>query len=335
MIMRKLIGILVCLSAIATGIASAGAEDPDADTLRLGRHFTELFQKGAVEDVWQRMSEEMQSALGGLDKLRAFQVSVSAMSGPQAGILDEATERRDGLRTYRRRAAHRNGASLLWQWSFGDDDRIEGFFVRAVPEEAESAHLAYQTRAALRLPFDGRWYVFWGGRTLEQNYHAENEAQRFAYDFVVRENGKTHTGDGASLENYHCWDRPILAPADGTVVSRIDGLPDQPIGQTDTEHPAGNHVVLDLGDGEFVFLAHLRRGTVTVGVGDRVESGEEIGRCGNSGNTSEPHLHMHMQTTPDLHAGEGLPAQFQDYLADGVRQARGEPVRGQTVGVEN
>ncbi len=330
MIMRKLTGLLCGVVAVAAG-SSVCAQEPDLRTLQLGRHFTEVFQTGSAEDVWSRMSDKMQAALGSLNHLKGFQASVRLTFGPQTNILDERTERRSTLRTYRRRATHASGADVVWQWSFGPDDNIEGFYVRRVPEEAVSAYLNYETRAALRLPFEGEWYVFWGGRTLEENYHAENPAQRFAYDFVVHKDGKSHSGDGARLTDYHCWDRAILAPADGTVVARVDGLPDQAIGETDAQRPAGNHVVLDLGEGEFVFLAHLRRGSVTVEAGERVRSGQEIGRCGNSGNTSEPHLHMHMQTTPDLAAGEGLPAQFRNYRADGVLQERGEPVRGQTV----
>ncbi|WP_295814159.1 M23 family metallopeptidase [uncultured Nitratireductor sp.] len=330
MIPSKISRLIVCLTAIVIG-AATHARATDADTLKLGRHFTEVFQQGGAEEIWQRMSKKMQEALGDIDYLKGFQASISAAHGPQTEIVEEETERGDSLRTYRRRSAHENGADLIWRWSFGPDDRIEGFYVRRVPEASSSAHLDYQTRASLELPFTGDWYVFWGGRTLEQNYHAENQAQRFAYDFIVREDGSSHVGDGAALEDYYCWDRPILAPADGTVVAQVDGLPDQAIGETDAERPAGNHVVLDLGAGEFVFLAHLRRGSVKVEIGDGVRGGDEIGRCGNSGNTSEPHLHMHMQTTPDLKSGEGLPAQFQNYRADGVLQERGEPVRGQTV----
>ena len=70
---------------------------------------------------------------------------------------------------------------------------------------------------------------------------------------------------------------------------------------------------------------------MAVAEGERVEAGQEIGRCGNSGNTSEPHLHFHLQTTPVLGEGEGLPAFFNAYMADGETVERGEPVRGQTV----
>lgn len=110
-----------------------------------------------------------------------------------------------------------------------------------------------------------------------------------------------------------------------------DGLSDNKPGVMDRDHPTGNHVILDHGNGEFSFLAHLKQGSVAVKVGDRVKPGDKLGLCGNSGNTSEPHLHYHLQTTAKFGAGEGLPAQFLNYIADGKEVARGEPVQGQTI----
>ena len=96
--------------------------------------------------------------------------------------------------------------------------------------------------------------------------------------------------------------------------------------------PAGNHVVIDHGNGEYSLLAHFRRGTVTVHAGDRVKAGELLGHCGNSGNSSEPHLHIHLQNASKFGSGEGLPMQFRDYCANGKPVATGEPRKGQTIG---
>jgi len=123
----------------------------------------------------------------------------------------------------------------------------------------------------------------------------------------------------------------ILAPADGTVLDAVDGLPDQAIGTRNTKAITGNHVMLDLGNGEYAMLAHLRQGSVAVKAGQRVVAGQELGRCGNSGNTSEPHLHFHLQDAPEFGQGNGLPAFFERYVADGEVVERGEPVRGQTI----
>jgi len=105
---------------------------------------------------------------------------------------------------------------------------------------ASTRFLDYQTKTQLLLPFNGEWYVYWGGRTVGQNQHAMMSDKRFAYDFLIL-------------------------------------------------------------------------------------------RQGSSGHSSEPHLHYHLQNTPVLYAGNGLPAQFIDYFADGEHVTRGEPVARQTV----
>lgn len=302
------------------------------DALEMGRERSEAFLAGELEPIWEDMTAEMQSGLGSLDAFTAFREQIAADLGEEAEILDEETTTEGEFAVYLRTAEWSNSeAPILMQWAFDADGQIAGFFVRPQPVAAESAYLDYETRADLRLPFDGEWFVFWGGRDIESNYHAADPAQRFAYDFLVMEDGQSYAGDPQLLESYHCWGREILAPADGQVIATVDDLPDLPIGQTDPENPAGNHVILALGGEEFAFLAHMQQGSITVQRGEEVAQGDVLGLCGNSGNTSEPHLHFHLQTTPDLMDGEGLPAQFQTYLADGQPVARGEPVKGQTV----
>jgi murein DD-endopeptidase MepM/ murein hydrolase activator NlpD len=99
----------------------------------------------------------------------------------------------------------------------------------------------------------------------------------------------------------------------------------------DAKNPAGNYVLLDHGDGEYSLLAHLIPGSLAVKPADRVVAGQLLGRCGNSGHSSEPHLHYHLQTSAKVGDGDGLPAQFHGYLADGSLVSRGEPQRGQTI----
>ena len=199
------------------------------------------------------------------------------------------------------------------------------------PEPAPTRFADYETKARLRLPFDGEWLVVWGGRTLTDNYHVISVGQRFAYDFLIRRNGSTHSGAGKDNAEYYCWDAPILAPADGVVVTTVDGIADNAPGVMNPLTPVGNHIVIDHGNGEHSLFAHFRKGSIVPKVGDRVKRGQLLGRCGNSGNSSEPHLHYHLQTARYFGEGEGLPAQFNDYVADGKRVRRGEPVRGQVV----
>ncbi|WP_421952384.1 peptidoglycan DD-metalloendopeptidase family protein [Pelagibacterium sp.] len=301
-------------------------------TLDMGRERTEAFISGDLEPIWDEMTPQMQEGLGSLDDFSAFHQQIATELGEETAILDEEATTEGEFSVYTRIGEWSLiDSPIVMEWSFDTDGMIAGFFIQPQPEAAPSARLDYETRSELRLPFDGEWYVFWGGRDIADNYHAGDPAQRFAYDFVVKDNGQSHAGDPQQLENYHCWGREILAPADGQVIAMVNDLPDQPIGETDAENAAGNHVILALAEDEFAFLAHMRQGSVTVQRGQEVARGDVLGLCGNSGNTSEPHLHFHLQTTPDLMDGEGLPAQFQNYEADGEPIARGEPVRGQAV----
>jgi Peptidase family M23 len=89
-------------------------------------------------------------------------------------------------------------------------------------------------------------------------------------------------------------------PAAGRVSQVVDDQPDQAIGQSDIEHPAGNLVVIDIGSGRYVMMAHFRPGSIRVRVGETVRAGQQLGSVGNSGNTSEPHLHIQVQNRPTL-----------------------------------
>jgi len=180
------------------------------------------------------------------------------------------------------------------------------------------------TKQAYGLPFEGEWYVFWGGRNVLSNYHYEYASQRYAYDLVRVEDGFSYRGDATKNESYFAFGQPILAPYDGKVVHVVNDIPDNdPVGSMNPEQPAGNVVVIDHGNGEFSFLAHLQEGSVEVKVGDRVAKGDEIGLSGNSGNSSEPHLHYQVSDRPDLFEGKSIRVQWDGGL---------DPVQGMSVG---
>lgn len=186
------------------------------------------------------------------------------------------------------------------------------------------------TAVVLPLPADGTWLVFWGGDDPRDNYHVLTPSQRHAYDLVVWEDGSTFRGEGTRNEDYFCFGRPIVAPADAKVVEVVSGLPDNTPGQMDPAHAAGNHVMLELAAGRYLLLAHMQAGSVVLREGDQVRRGATVGKCGNSGNTSEPHLHLHLQDRPVFGDPEarGLPLQFGDVIVDGARLPTAAPVRG-------
>ncbi|WP_266081979.1 M23 family metallopeptidase [Haladaptatus caseinilyticus] len=175
---------------------------------------------------------------------------------------------------------------------------------------------------ALNLPFDGEWTVVNGGITKDTSHSWEILSQRYAYDFVITdEDGNTHTDNGEELDDYYAFGKPIRAPADGTVVAVSDRRRDFPHPESAriewrTWDIAGNHVTIEHEAGEFSFLAHLKAGSTTVSEDDSVTTGDVIGQCGNSGHSTEPHLHYQLQDTKNFWTAAGLVPRFIDVDID-------------------
>ncbi len=185
------------------------------------------------------------------------------------------------------------------------------------------------SEVGFRLPLDGAVTVAWGGATRDVNYHVVVPDQRWAYDLLVTRDGASYRDDGTVLEHYHAYDRLVRSPAAGRVVSAVDGRPDHPIGtKWDGEDVLGNHVVVQLADSQYLFVAHLRRGTVAVRPKQLVQVGTHLGHVGNSGRSTEPHVHVHLQNTPDPYFAEGIPMYFEDYLVRERLVRRGIPTGG-------
>ncbi|AWX57925.1 M23 family peptidase [Brevibacillus brevis] len=171
------------------------------------------------------------------------------------------------------------------------------------------------TKLAYSAPFTGEWYVFWGGQNVLSNYHYEVESQRYAYDLIQVKDGLSYKGDPAKNESYFAFGQEILAPQAGTVVHVVNDLKDNvPVGAMNAQQPAGNVVILDHGHGEFSYFAHLKEGSAKVKVGDRVKKGDLLGLCGNSGNSSEPHLHYQVSDGKDLFNSKSIRVQWENGL---------------------
>ncbi len=170
---------------------------------------------------------------------------------------------------------------------------------------------SHRSISGIQLPFEGWWYVAVGGRVFP-NHHIPAKAQQFAYDFciAVTDSGKTYESDRNKLGNYRCFGQPILAAHAGTVVLSVDGIPDNPIGVLNSQMVYGNTVMIKHKDGPVSVYAHLRKGSVCVSENDIIAAGELLGRCGNSGNSSEPHLHFHIQSEVGFEAGVGIKPVF-------------------------
>ncbi|WP_283402106.1 M23 family metallopeptidase [Halorubrum sp. DM2] len=168
----------------------------------------------------------------------------------------------------------------------------------------------------LRLPVEGEWTVVNGGVTPDTSHSWGIFSQRYAYDFLRTDgDGTTHAGSGTELADYYAYGEPVVAPAAGTVVDVSDRRRDYPgvgtaLVEWRTWDIAGNHVTIEHADGEYSFLAHLQAGSTTVSEGQEVAAGDLLGRCGNSGHSSEPHLHYQLQDTADFWTAAGLAPRF-------------------------
>lgn len=185
------------------------------------------------------------------------------------------------------------------------------------------------SRIPFRLPLDGPVTVGWGGSTPAHNYHVIAADQRWAYDLVVTRDGQTHRGEGRQLEDYYIYGMPVLAAADGTVLSVVNDQPESRIGETGkVKNAGGNQVVIQVAENEFLFICHLQPGSIKVKAGDKVRAGDALGLVGNSGNTSEPHIHIHLQDSLKDYSGEGIPMYFHNYRLDTKVIERGIPTGG-------
>ncbi len=190
----------------------------------------------------------------------------------------------------------------------------------------------------------GRWSVINSPASRVPSHGTHGYGQTFAIDVVYdpEDAARPAFGEGRAFrppEDFPAFGQELLAPADGRVVTVRDTARDHRSRSTwpafaymmveglvrelaGSRYVLGNYVVLDLGDGAYATLAHLQRGSATVLPGQQMRRGEVLGRCGNSGNSSEPHLHFQLMDHPWPLIAAGLPFVFTGVSIEGsVRDA--------------
>lgn len=158
----------------------------------------------------------------------------------------------------------------------------------------------------------GKQVVLHGGASPFTNGHFHVKPQNYALDFVGLNNfgmRASSISGGSTLDDYVIYGEPVYSPLKGVVTVVVDKYDDQTPPKTDVEHLAGNHILIE-GEGVEVLLAHLKKGSVKVKEGDVVTINTLIGQVGNTGNTSEPHLHIHVEKSGKPNTildGQGVP----------------------------
>jgi Peptidase family M23 len=196
---------------------------------------------------------------------------------------------------------------------------------------ADASPVAYETKTALALPVRGRVLV-WDGHDFYSHHRRWDylhpflyslgfraNAGRFGYDFVhVNERGEMRDGPEERNESWFAFGRPVFAAGAGRVADTHDRMADdrrfdEAEVLTRELAPAGNYVVIDHGNGEFSIFMHLKRASVRVKAGDRVERGQQIAEVGASGSSLFPHLHYELRDGAGYKTVEGLPSYFRGF----------------------
>ncbi len=170
---------------------------------------------------------------------------------------------------------------------------------RFSPEKNLYSNLNYYKRFGenspipIGLPFFGSWVVNQGHNGSITH---KNEWQ-YAWDFVIEEEGKEFNNSGEHLDDYFCYNKPIIAPAAGEVIEIIDGLADNKIGEMDLVNNWGNSIVIKHGNQIYSQISHIKAGSFQVYKGQWVRKGELLANVGNSGRSPFPHIHFQIQST--------------------------------------
>lgn len=208
----------------------------------------------------------------------------------------------------------RRPAALRHRLTIVDSAGTRTLVIRDVPVTMEAAVIGPPLRSGNWLAGNGPARTSGHRRALIPIDGIPSIAQRFAIDYVlVDSSGSTFNGDRLKNESYYAEGVDALAVADGIVVARKDSIPENIPGVTSRAVPitletvGGNHIILDIGGGRYAFYAHLKPGSLRVNLGDRVRRGDVLGLVGNSGNSTEPHLHFHLADGTSPLGSEGIP----------------------------
>ncbi|WP_084157581.1 peptidoglycan DD-metalloendopeptidase family protein [Oceanobacillus manasiensis] len=204
--------------------------------------------------------------------------------------------------------------------NFTEDHTIVGLQVLNITANLEAD--ADYTKNTYQMPINEPWFTFWGGVNELVNYHYPYDNQRYAYDLIIKDGESNFEGDPEDNESYPAFGKDVVAPLEGVVVSVENDMEDNTPGvDTNTEQPLGNHVIIKHENSEFSVLGHFKKGSIIVEDGQKVKSGELLGLAGNSGNSTEPHIHYHVADS----------AEWEEATSIRIKLSVEEPVRGEIV----
>ena len=295
--------------------------------IQKSEEFVEHFNQRDYKSVHNMFSDEMKQAL----PLPQLEKVLSQFSREYGVITEKEFVRYESSYGIFKVGFLKNKSSkeyLTLKISLNEKSRINGLFFAPWVDHP----VLIRNESKLILPFEDEWLVFWGGDTKEENYHVESSAQKGAFDFLIKDQeGKSFRNEGKANEDYYAFGKRIISPTDGVVVLVVDGVKDNIPGKLNPIYLPGNSVIIKTDNNEFLFFAHFIKNSIVVSEGQIVKQGHLLGLCGNSGNSSEPHLHFHIQNVEDMNEATGTKTYFENILVDGKIKRDYSPVRNQKV----
>ncbi|WP_163581322.1 M23 family metallopeptidase [Gracilibacillus saliphilus] len=197
------------------------------------------------------------------------------------------------------------------------------FFIMALPFSwfLNIGHIAFPAKiettepaVSINLPLNETLVVGWGGDDLESNQpHAIVPNERWAYDLLI----EPYSNGSKNLNDYGIYNKEIESPVKGTIVGVYDKEKDITPGSEENETMIGNYIYIKIEETEtYLVLSHIKQNSALVKNGQNVDEGTPLAKVGNSGSSSEPHLHIHHQrqnpATTNLFLSEGLPLYFKN-----------------------
>lgn len=301
------------------------AQEEQVISKKVAAQFDKYYNEKDYEAIFNMLSPEMKAALPH-DQAITFLTTLNTQVG--------ALKTRAFINYKQGRVAlyktQFEKATLALYLSVDDTEKINGMLVK--PYQAENIPRPERNTSNLILPFKGEWTVFWGGDTQALNYHVTTPSQKNAFDLVITdERGKSYQTNGKTNEDYYAFGKELIAPVSGEVVQVIDGIEDNQPGTMDPATVTGNTVIIKAGNNEYYLLAHFQQNSIKVKKGDHVTQGQVLGLCGNSGNSSEPHLHFHIQNTEDMGEATGIKCYFEEINVNGTSKKDYSPIKGDRI----
>ena len=319
--MKKYIVFILTIVLANTAIA----QQETSTSKKVANEFQKKYNTNDYEGIFNMFAKEMKNFMPH-DKTLAFLSALNTQAGninkrtfikyPQANVALYKT-------TFER-------AVVALFISVDANSKINGLMVK--PYVAEKLPVLKRNTSKLILPFKDEWTVFWGGDTKEENYHVAYKSQKKAFDMIITDaDGKSYKSDGKNNEDYYAFGKELLAPANGEVVLVVDGIKDNKPGVMNPNYIPGNTVIIKTINNEYLFFAHFKQHSIKVKQGQKVQQGDVLGLCGNSGNSSEPHLHFHIQNVEDMNIATGAKAYFKEILVNGELIKEHSPVKFEKV----